>query len=853
MGIRGFVAGVIVGAAGLLTVLLLLQPPEPKLRGPKAAAGRRTASGGSHLGKGEATKHAVVAGIVVTSEGIPVGSALVRVVPARPGFPPKWEAVGAPWDRYVRRAFREAARECSSFFRSSLVARTGRDGHFAFRDLTPGRWRICAVKKNFLPAVSPVVEPGPGETVEQILVLHEGESIAGKVVNAEGKPVGGVAIRARWVEGADLVPPESGYGRGRRLLEAALGAMPADRVTGKDGTFLFPALTGGWYDLIAVRRGYARTVKRRVFAGSQEVVIALQEGWDLRGVVRSEDGAPLAGAQITTFGPVESVTQGLSPETLLGSGEYETRWGAESDQSGAFIIRDLPAGRYAVLVRREQFQPAVFFGVDVGPGLNGRVSFSLSRGFLLRGVVVSEEGKPLAGAQVTAVAQVSPREPAVRRFESRTDARGGFAFTSLYQVNYRLSVHCEGYVPWSSTVFPDGKQLRIRLRPGLPLQGTVTYKARPVKNARVTFFARRSRGRQKTGSFLQVVGRAFTDRRGFFKLGGLAPGKGILVVEAPGYVEAAREVRIQEPSTAPVKVELRKAGVVRGVVRDSTGKPISGARVHVEALGEKRRSWQDLLPPRRIIARGATDPRGRFQLPLSRAGVFSVRASHPLYLPAASEAFEVPQAGERGPELSLTLSEGLTLRGTIRNREGVPIGGVRIQARLRSRISSSGAHGREVPLGAFLASTVSGPDGSWELKPLAPGVYLIWIDHAPYAPLRREVKVGEQKSPLELVLKPEAFVAGEVVGPDGRPVVGASVVIRGMGVYRQSYTDQKGYFKLGGLAPGCTYVLEVFVPGLRKARLKNVSPGTGSLTIKLQSLSARRHRQDSTRRPEDVR
>ena len=71
-----------------------------------------------------------------------------------------------------------------------------------------------------------------------------------------------------------------------------------------------------------------------------------------------------------------------------------------------------------------------------------------------------------------------------------------------------------------------------------------------------------------------------SDARGLVELGGLAPGTWSVTVRAKGYAPVTRELAIRA-SRVPddLRIDLAKAATLAGVVRDSRGARVAGARV----------------------------------------------------------------------------------------------------------------------------------------------------------------------------------------------------------------------------------------------------------------------------------
>src|SRR5262245_15884107 len=82
-----------------------------------------------------------------------------------------------------------------------------------------------------------------------------------------------------------------------------------------------------------------------------------------------------------------------------------------------------------------------------------------------------------------------------------------------------------------------------------------------------------------------------------------------------------------------------------------------------------------------------------------------------------------------------------------------------------------------------------------------------------------------------------ATLAGSVLDPDGKIVVGAAIVARNAatGEIRTTTTDSAGRFSLNGLSDG-QYTVEVFVPGFETVRRTGVTVagnGTEDISVRL--------------------
>ena len=103
---------------------------------------------------------------------------------------------------------------------------------------------------------------------------------------------------------------------------------------------------------------------------------------------------------------------------------------------------------------------------------------------------------------------------------------------------------------------------------------------------------------------------------------------------------------------------------------------------------------------------------------------------------------------------------------------------------------------------------MSGPDGKFSVTSVIPGSYTVAGEHAGFvmpsvasARIQVQLRPDEKKSDVSLKMTPTGQITGRVTDADGAPLEGASVMVEGQG-FGSSATDEKGQFRIGGLAPG---------------------------------------------------
>ncbi|MCZ6597142.1 MAG: carboxypeptidase-like regulatory domain-containing protein [Planctomycetota bacterium] len=241
------------------------------------------------------------------------------------------------------------------------------------------------------------------------------------------------------------------------------------------------------------------------------------------------------------------------------------------------------------------------------------------------------------------------------------------------------------------------------------------------------------------------------------------------------------EARVPDGGTLRLVVRLREAGTVVGRVLDAeTGAPFEGATVGFWTFAE--------------LDRVRTGPDGRFEhprFPLARGGE-QVRVEAPGYGSAVRYlAFEsdgswqalAPHAGEPDvggfgapARIEIALLPELRLSGRVVDPYGDPIGGAAVSAEGYVRILPSVAS-RDA------ASTRAGEDGRFALARLRSDVeHTLIVDAPGFARRAIELRAGELRAGElsvggghdlrlgDVVLEPEALLAGVVLDPLGQPV-----------------------------------------------------------------------------------
>lgn len=474
-------------------------------------------------------------------------------------------------------------------------------GAFRFGGIEPaGVLAVTAAAPGVAPARVVGIRLGERE-VRRLDTLWLDEPVRAdvRVVGPDGSPVAGASVEAY---------------RARERIERqdwdAVAPVPeATQPTDPAGHARFEALSVGNWTFRAVHPDFAPAGAgpRPVLRGgvSFDLVVRLDRGNELTGVVTGADGRPLAGAMVVALPPVEAdllmVPKPLDP----------LRVETTTDAAGRYAFKALATGEHSLAVVLPGTLPARV-GVLSIPSVS-RFDIRLDGGTLAGRVTEEGTGRPIEGARVraavwrshsptymTAVSDADGRWSVVAPVGGilQGPARGDGDAVSR-PVNF--DVEKDGYVfapeasptPWRN-VWVFGEKVAsydVVMRPAASLSGTVTGPDGAVAGAAVVADV----WSPLRGSLTQTT---VTDASGHYRFGGLAAGRARVAVSRDGFFQKASPggpwrtgpapdpAAVAEiPGRGEVKLDVRlERGLdLLGVVVDSAGKPVAAASVECSA------------------------------------------------------------------------------------------------------------------------------------------------------------------------------------------------------------------------------------------------------------------------------
>jgi protocatechuate 3,4-dioxygenase beta subunit len=664
-----------------------------------------------------------------------------------------------------------------------VEATTGAGGRFVLRDLAPGtRLDLMLTATGFVLETVPGVVAPPERPL--VVELTHTATVAGRVVDGFGA---GIA-RAR-VEVKDVAADAPRITRGPTSGVATAG---------EDGRFVVEGATPGTMELVA---------GADEFQTSEPLVLELTPGERREGLrLVLARGGSLAGRVTGPGGePVADATILAAPTVQAGSPfQLAPRHQARSDHEGRYRIGGLPPGEVQVRALHPDYAGPVR-EATIGAG-EARLDLELRRGIEVSGRVVDDAGAPVAGVEVSLVADswLGFRPPV------RSGDDGSFRLTGVEPGTWRLAATKDGLAQVEPELRLDiGGPLfdvEVRMTAGGAIVGQVRgLELADLSRLRLFAISQTRGGLPRTGS---------VDFEGGYRIEGTGPGTWrVMAVSGEGEGMASGEVELA-PGQQEARLDLDFAGdlVLSGRVTLG-GEPLAGAQVGATG-GE---------PAGFGIAHTAAD--GGFRIGRLGPGRYELMVS------AMAEGLihreEIELHDDREVRIELEASE---VAGRVVDAEtGAPVPGAEV------RLAPAWAE----MLGG--SSTRSGdPDGAFRLRRVAAGEYRLRVDKEGYATVSMPLTVGPAGGVdgLEVALTTAAGVLLEVTSASGMPPQRVIVAVldpaaaapppdqltSGAVAGGTFSPGEAGRVRLAALAPGRWRVL-VTAPGAAVTAVELTAPG----------------------------
>ncbi|MBL8693470.1 MAG: carboxypeptidase regulatory-like domain-containing protein [Planctomycetes bacterium] len=428
------------------------------------------------------------------------------------------------------------------------------NGEFTISELTPGVVTLLAQSPELAPAVSPPIGLVVGMDPVTV-VLSAGERWAGRIVDAQGKPIAQASV--------SLAENSRASGRVR-------GDLGTPSTTDANGAFRFDRVPVETTRLIVRIDGMAPRIvevaQHTKAMGERNLgTLSIDDGGDAVGIVRNSKGVPTAGAVVSFSGNV--TISGAAPSAVTDSeGRFEIR-GIAAGTYGVDVVDPAECQRAGALRRTSTevvIEPRKTTQIQIDGSTFGRVRGKVfyagaapSQAFEVMLFSLGEVRRECGSAQTSFDGAYVLDVPETGRYMLELRSLEGTAVRAAYELHLTAR-----------------EEMHLDLEVGrAAIRGTVTSPdtRKPVAGARV--YVRDATGRR-------CVVMAGPD--GQFTMLGLNCDRVSISAHAPGYAPAQqKEIELLPSGFTECDIEMLAQSTILVRALDPSKRPVSGVRVVV--------------------------------------------------------------------------------------------------------------------------------------------------------------------------------------------------------------------------------------------------------------------------------
>lgn len=470
--------------------------------------------------------------------------------------------------------------------------KTEANGEARIQTLPPGRLFAVASHSTEGRGFSAPFEPGAPEKPTSVAITLQGfASVSGKVADGEGKPVSDKELEAKLasIEGWKNPP-------GVRCEPDANGNYTLKRLS--PGENIISVVRAHYYPGEAYQ-SKTLTLKSGEHKSGVDFVLSKDNFKTIKGKVNDEE----------TSEPVEGIT--VYASVIADNGESFSFDTGKTDANGEFTISNLVLSSKGTKLQFQlQAKEKYITTYHTRPINEEYYTLTIKKGGQISGVVVDEQGQPIAGAQVYPVRLYSSSPYPMKDKTVTSGDDGRFSYDQLDPMDYRFHAKMEGYLEGdsASASVREGvgiENIIIRLEKGTEVTGLVLdQQGRPIPNAVVSLLSYVHISKNSWGYPQQkpdYQANAVSDESGRFTVANFPPNGDTLVVRHDRFAPSLFAVDSSAISQQPFTIRMTPGGRIDGTVYGSDGKGTPGVSLYSQ-------NYPDNL----FLDATVTDPNGQY-------------------------------------------------------------------------------------------------------------------------------------------------------------------------------------------------------------------------------------------------
>ncbi len=534
----------------------------------------------------------------------------------------------------------------------SVREQTDSEGKVTMSNLPPGSALLVASAPGYAKSSILVSIPRNADTLTlQRFSLVPGVKVSGTVVDNEGKPVANAKLIAH--DNSALFGVEN---------------PKKDGVSSnKDGKFELPAVPSGAMRLHASHDDFAPSSTEIIHVGDtplSDIEVVMSEGGIISGSVVSLSGDKVAWATVRIVAGGDTPSRSVNRQLI-------------ADENGKFSASGLPLEELLLQASSEEASSKAIDIDLLAKTKESNLKVTLDVEGTISGVVVDEEGQPIAEAQVQATADFWKGADLKRMTVNgssfaTTNGDGEFHFRGLSDSMFQLRAsrslgEASARLQTPTKAKTGDTNIRITIASPGSITGTIQTSDGTAPEIAVVSI--------RNAASASVI-------EGKFSLADIPAGKYELTIKGPSFAtKHVGNILVTTSETTELEtIVVEKGRVVRGQVVDSSGSAVSGAKVVLsgriisDGKNLTPQSLGDSVAGQGELRQAISDDNGKFALAGLGSKQWFVVADHPDF--GRSIGVDVPK-GTQDTQVDLPLLATGSVAGRVSingvGKPGVPV------------------------------------------------------------------------------------------------------------------------------------------------------------------------------------